>query len=173
MIPDLIQSKGSIVIVSSDAHYVFVKDTVDTFQFKDKTKIHFKDQSIFSILKQYGFSKLLNILHARYLHHILNEKGVKVNSLHPGAISTNIAPNASFPLAQIVHLFGYLFFKTTFQGCQNTIHVATKKDNASGNYYDQLTPTKPSDIALNDNIAKDLWEWSENEISKYEQIKKI
>ncbi|KAH9326188.1 hypothetical protein KI387_006366, partial [Taxus chinensis] len=50
------------------------------------------DKSGFSILLAYGHSKLANILHANELAKKLQEEGANVtaNSVHPGAIATNL-----------------------------------------------------------------------------------
>jgi NAD(P)-dependent dehydrogenase (short-subunit alcohol dehydrogenase family) len=118
-------------------------------------------------LNQYGYSKLLNVMHARSMHKIFNSKGVQCNTLHPGAIHTALARDASYIQRLIVNPLMYLFFKTPFQGSKTTIHVVTKKDNVSGEYYDDARVAKMSTLAMNDTIVQDLYDWSLNEVKNY------
>ncbi|KEH26388.1 NAD(P)-binding rossmann-fold protein [Medicago truncatula] len=78
------KKEGRIIIVSSDGHnYTYPEGIL--FE-----KIN--DESSFDRWKAYGQSKLANILHANELARYLKEDGVNItaNSLHPGAIITNI-----------------------------------------------------------------------------------
>src|SRR6185436_971113 len=59
----------------------------------------------YSIMRAYGRSKLANVLFAAELARRLDGTGVTSNSLHPGAVATNIwsgAPLWAKPLIQIL-----------------------------------------------------------------------
>ncbi|CAN6440080.1 unnamed protein product [Victoria cruziana] len=78
-------TEGRIVIVASEAHSRTYESGIP-FEM-------INDPSGYGRFKAYGESKLANILHAKELSRRLQAKGAKVtaNSLHPGAIPTNIA----------------------------------------------------------------------------------
>jgi retinol dehydrogenase-12 len=55
------------------------------------------------------------------------------------------------------------FLKTTEQGAQTSIYVASapELEGASGLYFRDCKPTKPSRWARDDDEAKRLWSYSE------------
>ncbi|KAI3920881.1 hypothetical protein MKW98_015869 [Papaver atlanticum] len=81
--------EGRIINVSSEAHKLAYKEGI---RFDKLNK-----ESGYSSWGAYGQSKLANILHANELSRRLKEDGVPitVNSLHPGAILTNLWRNSS------------------------------------------------------------------------------
>ncbi|TKY45217.1 Short-chain dehydrogenase TIC 32 [Spatholobus suberectus] len=78
------KKQGRIVNVSSMGHQFTYREGI----LFDKIN----DQSSYQKFRAYGQSKLANILHANELARRLKEDGVDItaNSLHPGAIATNI-----------------------------------------------------------------------------------
>ncbi|KAL2605121.1 hypothetical protein AAZX31_09G124200 [Glycine max] len=78
------KKQGRIVNVSSQGHQFTYREGI----LFDKLN----DQSSYQAFRAYGQSKLANILHANELARRLKEDGVDItaNSLHPGAIATNI-----------------------------------------------------------------------------------
>lgn len=70
---------------------------------------------------------------------------------------------ASIPLNFLM----WLIFKTPLQGAQTTIHVATKKDMISGEYYDNCSISKASDLGNDEKKAQELWDWTEKELEPY------
>ncbi|KAL9240470.1 hypothetical protein vseg_014684 [Gypsophila vaccaria] len=82
--------EGRIVNVSSEAHRFAYPEGIRF----DKLN----DQSSYQSWRAYGQSKLANILHAKELTKHLKEEGVEItaNSLHPGAINTNLFRYNSF-----------------------------------------------------------------------------
>lgn len=100
---------------------------------------------------------------SKVCHHHLTQ----VNSLHPGAIHSNISHVAPFWAWIPGNFLMWLFFKTPLQGAQTTLHVVCKKDLVSGEYYDNSTISKSSDLSNDKKTAEDLWNWSEKELSAY------
>lgn len=166
LIPKVISDKTKIVIVASDSHILFISDTIDHFEFQSKIK-PIDHSGILSTLKQYAFTKLLNIFHTNYLHILLNPYNITVNCLHPGIIDSSLTRDWN-PMLKffIVDPFMKLFGRTNYQGAQTTVYLATKKDNISGKYYDNLKIAKPSDLSQDLKISKELWEFSEKECRK-------
>lgn len=76
-----------IVAVSSLAH--------DYCDF-DKSKVENKFSEKYSAFDVYGYSKFANVLFANELARRLGSNTVTVNSLHPGAIFTEIGRNFKF-----------------------------------------------------------------------------
>ncbi|XP_043695299.1 short-chain dehydrogenase TIC 32, chloroplastic-like isoform X5 [Telopea speciosissima] len=123
------------------------------------------DKSGFGTWRAYGQSKLANILHANELNRHLKEEGVDitVNSLHPGAVATNIIRDNSF-LNGIVRLFGKYVFKNVQQGAATTCYVALHPQvkGVSGEYFADSNLAKPTSQAKDMELAKKLWELSMN-----------
>src|SRR5689334_4107567 len=116
----VILSHGRIVIVASGVHEFLPKIDENSFDFKS-TFSPTKSKSILGILTQYSYSKLFTTYLCRSLFLKYSQKGLNIACLHPGAIHTNIQREAGSFLAYLVEPFMYLFFKTPFQGAQNTL----------------------------------------------------
>ncbi|CAL1535679.1 unnamed protein product [Lymnaea stagnalis] len=152
-----------IVIVSSTMHIT--------------GKINFEDinsDKYYSSVSAYAQSKLANILHMRGLMKRLVGTGVTVNSLHPGAVDTELQRHLFFsylPIArQLTYPIRSLFFKTPVQGAQTTLYAALDPslETVSGKYFSHCRASPPSKRALDDETAEKLWQISE-EITKGEK----
>ncbi|KAK2998154.1 hypothetical protein RJ639_026159 [Escallonia herrerae] len=157
------QKEGRIVNLSSEGHRFAYKPEGIRFD-----KIN--DKSSYSSLSAYGQSKLANILHAnelaRHLKVILyvlvlnsskhshDEEGVEIiaNSLHPGAISTNLLRHHGF-IDGIVSYIGKYVLKNIPQGAATTCYVALHP-KVKG------VSAKPSPLAVDADLAKKLWDFS-------------
>lgn len=97
LLPVLSATPGSrIVNVASGAH------TMGHLSLSDPGAIEFRvDQ-----MPLYGASKAANIIHARYLHSVFESCSipVKIYSLHPGIIKTELHRGDKFPLSVLVPL---------------------------------------------------------------------
>ncbi|KAK9291340.1 hypothetical protein L1049_019285 [Liquidambar formosana] len=147
--------EGRIVNVSSRRH-----------QFSYPEGIRFdkiNDQSGYNGLSAYGQSKLANVLHANELHRHLKEDGVEItaNSLHPGAITTNLFRHISF-VSGLVDILGKYVFKNVQQGAATTCYVALHPQvkGISGKYFADSNIANASSQANDTDLAKKLWEFS-------------
>ncbi|KAK3434339.1 hypothetical protein EUGRSUZ_D01838 [Eucalyptus grandis] len=117
----------------------------------------------YSSIQAYGQSKLANILHANELARRLKEEGVQItaNSLHPGAITTNLLRHHSI-LNVLASSLGRLFLKNVQQGAATTCYVAlhSQVKGVSGEYFMDSNKAKASSLAQDAELAKKLWDFS-------------
>lgn len=109
----------------------------------------------------YFQSKLANILFTRELANRLNGTNVTVNSLHPGAVRTELARNLA--IMQYVALPIQVFTKTPKSGAQTSIMLAVDPDleSVSGKYFADCAIAKETKAAQCDTTAAWLWDVSE------------
>ncbi|EDV29195.1 Retinol dehydrogenase 13 [Trichoplax sp. H2] len=115
----------------------------------------------------YFQSKLANILFTRELAKRLQGTGVTANSLHPGAVNTDLGRHLSvnqngFLHALIAPLY-WLFVKTSKQGAQTSIYCAVDEslNGVSGKYFADCREKDCAAQGRDDGAAKKLWEISE------------
>ncbi len=113
------------------------------------------------IMRAYSRSKLGNVLFTRELARRLQGKGVTVNCLHPGAVSTNIWSHAMW-WAQPFLSIAKLFMVTPEQGGDAIVFLATSPEveGKTGGYYEKNKLVHPSRLAQDDALAVKLWEVS-------------
>ncbi|KAL2543655.1 NAD(P)-binding Rossmann-fold superfamily protein [Forsythia ovata] len=147
--------EGRIVIVASEGHRVVYGEGIRFNKINDRS-------SYYSLLA-YGQSKLANILHAKELARRLKEGGVDItaNSLHPGAIATNLLRHHSF-IEGVASWIGKYVLKNIPQGAATTCYVALHPQvkGVSGEYFVDSNIGKPSSLASDAELAKKLWEFS-------------
>ena len=145
-------SPSRIINVTSGMHY-------GTINFED---IEFKKN--FSGAKAYRQSKLGLILFTRFLAKKLEGTGVTVNAAHPGMNKTDLGRDAGGFSKMIFKIMG----KAPNIGAETSIYLASSSDimNISGEYFAKKKIKKSSKESYNMNLAKKLWEISE-EYLKY------
>lgn len=150
---DIMPSGGRIVNVASGAH---------------KTgKIHFDDINLhkgFNVFKAYSQSKLANVLFTRELSRRLADKGITVNCCHPGAVATNMGINRETGFGKTITGLLKPFFLTPEQGAKTAVFLATDESvkDISGEYFYKCKIAKSSKRSKNMELAKKLYEFSEN-----------
>ncbi|KAL4019237.1 hypothetical protein IC575_022883 [Cucumis melo] len=159
------EREGRIVNVSSRRH-----------QFSYREGIRFdkiNDQSGYNGLSAYGQSKLANILHASELARQLKEEGVKItaNSLHPGAIPTNLFRYHSL-IDGFLGVLGKHVMKNVQQGAATTCYVALhpQVNGISAQYFADSNIAKASSQANDSELAKRLWDFTQKLVSSALQI---
>ncbi|PIN01647.1 Dehydrogenases with different specificities (related to short-chain alcohol dehydrogenases) [Handroanthus impetiginosus] len=149
--------EGRIVNVSSEGHRYAYREGICF----DKIN----DNSSYNSILAYGQSKLANILHANELARRLKEEGVEItaNSLHPGAIATNLLRHHGF-IEGVVNWVGKYFLKNIPQGAATTCYVALHPQvkGITGEYFADSNIAKPSSLAKDAELAKKLWDFSLN-----------
>lgn len=110
----------------------------------------------------YGQSKLANILFSRELAKRLAGTGVVANSLHPGAVSTELFRHLSI-VGYLAIPFRPFFFKTPKAGAQTTLAVALdpEYEKVTGKYFSDCAIANETTAAQCDDTAEWLWKKSE------------
>jgi retinol dehydrogenase-12 len=132
-----------IVVVSSEVHRR--ADGIDFDAVREKT-------GLLGGWHEYGVSKLATILFTRRLAQLHPEW--RTYSLHPGVADTNIFPAIAKP-----------FFrnkKPAHEASRTSVWCATSDEVAdhTGLYYSNMAIRQPSEAALDDRLAEELWERS-------------
>ncbi len=110
-------------------------------------------------LREYGVSKLANVLFTRELARRWAGSGVTAYALHPGVVATGIWRRLPGPLRWLITRF----MISPEEGAGTTIFCATAPELAgvSGRYYDRQGESTPSAVAQDDALAARLWDESE------------
>ena len=109
--------------------------------------------------REYGVSKLANILFSAHLAKELAGTGVSTYSLHPGVVDTEVWREVPRFLRPLLRLRGLL---TPEEGAQTTLYCALQAPaSESGFYYDKSRVKTPSRIAQDSQLAEQLWKQSQ------------
>jgi retinol dehydrogenase-12 len=140
-----------VVAVASDSHLRVRGRTIDWEAVRGPTRTY-------AGLREYGVSKLANVMHMRELARRLGGTQVVTASLNPGRIASNIWTRMPPPFRQ---LFKATMWSTE-RGARSTLHCATASDVESGGYYDKHCRLRPPHrLALDDGLCAELWRRSE------------
>ncbi|MFW5925206.1 MAG: SDR family oxidoreductase [Myxococcota bacterium] len=140
-----------VVTVSSEGHRVGHLDFDDL-----------QRERSFQAFRQYGATKLANILFTRELARRWADRGVVASCFHPGAVATGFAQDEPGLFGSLVKL-GRPFLRSAEKGAETGIFLASQPEvpHAQGSYFIDRKPRRPSREARNDAVATRLWEASE------------
>jgi retinol dehydrogenase-12 len=147
--------KGRVIMISSVAH-----TWTKTLDLDNLNAEKFWEPKLL-----YARTKLCNILFAKELARRLKETGIKgitANAANPGGVKTAIFRHSRKWFKYIIMVTQF-FFKTPWEGAQPTIHLAVDEDidGVTGEYWENCKLSKPSALAQDAQLAKDLWTRSE------------
>ncbi|QCD94815.1 retinol dehydrogenase 14 [Vigna unguiculata] len=149
------KKEGRIVNVSSITHHLSRGIRFDQIN----------DPSSYHMWFTYGQSKLANVLHANELARRFKEEGIDItaNSLHPGAVLTNIFRHTNI-LSGLINTVGRFVFKNVQQGAATTCYVALHPQvkGMSGHYFEDCNVSTENSKARDTELAKKLWDFSLN-----------
>ncbi|KAD6796449.1 hypothetical protein E3N88_07345 [Mikania micrantha] len=153
--------EGRIVNVSSRRHQ---------FSYPEGIRFdHINSQSGYNALSAYGQSKLANVLHTNELARRLRDDGAEItaNSVHPGAITTNIFRYHGF-FRGLANIFGKFVLKNVHQGAATTCYVALHPQvkRMSGMYFSNCNPCAASSQANDAQLAEKSWNFTANLIKE-------
>lgn len=116
----------------------------------------------YSIMRAYSRSKLANVLFAAELARRLAGKNVTSNSLHPGAVDTNIWSGAPLWAKPLIQVLFRPFFISAEQGGARIVQLATSPElgGVSGKYFEDGKPVEPAPLARDEALAMRLWDVS-------------
>lgn len=148
--------------------------TVSSYVY-ERADINFDDincETRYNPDKCYSQSKLANVLFSRELARRLHGTGVTTYCLHPGIVRTDVGRYMmqQIPyIKPIIFLFKHLpLFKDAEHGAQTVIYCAVDMslENETGKYYRECRMEPVVAQALDDSIAKKLWEVSEQMVGR-------
>ena len=154
LLPDIQRASAArIVNVASHAH-TFVKG----MGFEDM-----QAEKNYKTFREYGRSKLANILFTRSLARRLREQAITVNCLHPGAVSTSLGSNNPGVLSNILPLMLRPFFRSPEQGAETSIYLCCSEEvsHITGEYFANCKLAKAKPWARDDEAAERLWKYTE------------
>ena len=116
----------------------------------------------FTPMRQYGSTKLMNILFTRELARRGEADGLVANCFHPGAVSTGFAQDEPGFLNNLMQV-GRVFLRTPQKGAETGTYLAQDPAAAAvtGAYFVDRKPRRTSRKARDAALAKRLWEVSE------------
>ena len=143
--------EGRIITVSSEAHR-FARFHMDDLQLKNHS---------YNGLNAYAISKLCNIWFTRRLAQLTSGSNLMVNCLDPGFVGSNFGNGAS-PVFKTLLKLSSPFAVSNLKGAETSVYLATSEEvrTTSGKYFKNKKEKKPSQAALNDAFAQQLWEQS-------------
>jgi retinol dehydrogenase 12 len=152
LLPLLEATPGArIVNVSSASHYQAKRIDWDALR---------KPTRSVTAMDEYAVSKLANVLFTKELARRLPAGGVTTYALHPGVIASDIwKRRIPRPIAWLMTRF----MKSTEDGARTTVHCAASPAVATetGRFYTDSKEKKPSRLADDAELAKELWKRSE------------
>ncbi len=154
LLPALLEAPGARIVNVASAAHEFVRD----MGFDD---MH-AEQS-FKTFREYGRSKLANILFTRSLAERLQGQPITVNCLHPGAVSTSLGAQNKGLAARILPLLLKPFFRSADKGAETSIYLCTSDEvsDVSGAYFANCKQKQPKPWGRDDAAAKRLWAYTE------------
>jgi len=140
-----------IINVSSASHYR------GHLKFDD---LHMKRG--YGVMKAYSQAKLAQVLFTYELSRRLEGTGVTVNSLHPGAVATNIWKGSMGPFSFLGNI-SRLFLISPQRGAETPAYLASSPqvEGVTGKYYDQMREKQSSAESYDQAVARKLWDESE------------
>ncbi|MDH4183044.1 MAG: SDR family oxidoreductase [Nitrospinota bacterium] len=147
--------QGRVVMVSSGAHNMAPAGGIE-FDNLD-------GQRGYGPWRNYGQSKLANLLFARQLARKLEGSGQKANALHPGVINTNLGRHMNPLAVGFMKLVRPIFLKTIPQGAATQCYLAAHPDadKYNGEYFADCNPAASSALGQDMDLAARLWEATE------------
>jgi retinol dehydrogenase 12 len=115
--------------------------------------------------KEYGVSKLANVLFSAELGRRLQGSGVTTYALHPGVVATQVWRAVPWPIRPLITRF----MLSEEQGALTTLYCATSPEVAAqtGLYYENCRVAQPGERALDRGLAEDLWRRTEAWVAPY------
>ncbi len=156
LLPNLLAARGKIINVSSEAHRIAKVSKVDLGLLRSVNTIH-----------AYSNVKLYNILMSRFLANQYKNEGLKSYSLHPGSVRTAFGSDSG-TISKAVIRATQLLFISPKKGAETGIFIATEPSEKliNGAYYVRKKAKSPSNLAMDNELGQNLWNFSEEILIK-------
>lgn len=153
-------SPSRVVVVSSESHRFpsLYGDHFDLTSLQQQSQ----NESAYNAIVSYNQSKLCNILFAFEFNRRFSKYGLHCNAVNPGAlIHTRLQRNSVW--YKTLFTLVRPFTKSKEQGASTAIFCATSHEleGVGGFYFNHCCGCQPSNIATNEKLALELWEYSE------------
>ncbi len=151
----LVASKATVIFTSSLGHKVWGDLDIDDVQLERE----------YSAKRAYGNTKLALILLARELQRRYRREGLASASFHPGVIRTNLSNEPGSGMHWVYHTPLKYVMKSPEKGADTLVFLAEGTPGAdfpSGEYLVKRKVEKPKEQALDADLAKQLWLYSED-----------
>ncbi|XP_069676628.1 retinol dehydrogenase 11-like isoform X2 [Periplaneta americana] len=147
------RSAPSRIVVVSSMAYKYARFDLDNLN----------SEKWFADTQVYCYSKLANVLMANELARRLKDTGVTVNSLHPGVVATEFLRRLPSLIRPIPENIINIFCKNPWEGAQTSVYLAVSDEveGVTGKYFSDCKEASMSRTAMDEGIAKKLWEMSE------------
>jgi NAD(P)-dependent dehydrogenase (short-subunit alcohol dehydrogenase family) len=120
--------------------------------------------------RAYAASKLANVLFVKALQRRLDGTSATANCFEPGMVRTQFGGFGSDQgfLLNLVYALAKPFSITPEKGAESLVWLATSPDAAylKGQYISKCCPATPSKQALDQQLAEELWQFSEDLCAK-------
>ncbi len=124
----------------------------------------------YSRWRAYGRSKLANLLFAVELARQFEGTKRTANAVHPGVIRTNLGRHMNGAMNAAYAATDFVYAKNVPQGAATTCYVATNAalSTVSGKYFADCNLAKPSRHGRDTDMARRLWQASEELVAQPE-----
>ncbi|AXL90050.1 hypothetical protein C4J65_18500 [Streptomyces sp. CB09001] len=118
-------------------------------------------------VRAYNAAKLENVLFTKELHRRHHARGVSAAVFYPGNVATNFGSETTSRLMRFLatnRLSRSLLLTTAEKGAEQLVRLAEGdpgRDWTSGEFYAKGAPGRLSPLALDADLARDLWDRSE------------
>lgn len=138
-----------VVHVASRAHQRVDGIDLDVVREEAKTTTAFPE---------YSTSKLANVLFSNELARRVEGTGIRSYALHPGVVASDVWRE----VPRVVRWVMTRFMISNEEGAMTTLYCATSPEvkDHNGRYYDACKEKKPTRVALDEGLARELWERS-------------
>ncbi|MBL4686554.1 MAG: SDR family oxidoreductase [Nannocystaceae bacterium] len=148
---DRLSETARVVMLSSYGHTLAPKDGIE-FD-------NLSGEDHYSRWRNYGQSKLANLLFAVELARRFSGTKKTANALHPGVIRTSLSRHMGWVSNAVYAATGVLYCKTVAQGAATTCYVASSPavESVSGRYFVDCNEAASSAHGRDGELAQRLW----------------
>jgi retinol dehydrogenase 13 len=148
------QGKGRIIMVNSEGHRFEAWGLrLDDLNWEKRR---------YSGLKSYGSAKLAQLLSMIVFNEHFKNTGISINAMHPGAVKTSTGQENG----PVYQWYKRNFLDKTLKSPEISaealyyLGVSEELDSVSGKFFNLTTQEEPAPPALDEEVARELWEKS-------------